>query len=93
MQEKSRYTLQELFDDLPISLRQLGIKASVSEVTVARIRDGEAAQRSTVNRLLKAMSEVYGRQISLANVTGVNLRKATKTVGGEVTDENLPDVA
>lgn len=81
MQDKTRYTLQELFENLPISLRQLGAKAKVSEVTVARIRDGEAAQRSTINRLLIAMSgpDVYNRPLSLANVDGVILRGSTKS--------------
>jgi|SRR5579859_114736 len=76
MQEKPKYTLRELFDNLPIPIKQLGERAHVNEVTVARIRDGRAARRSTINRLLRTMSDpdVYNRPLSLDNVTGVNIQ-------------------
>jgi predicted transcriptional regulator len=94
MQEKPMYTLRELFDDLPISLRQLGKRANVNEVTIARIRDGQPARRSTLNRLLRAMSEtdVYNRSLSLANVTGVFIQGETKPDEAEyeIPSEDLP---
>ena len=74
MQEKSVYTLQELYDYLPCTLVELGEKAGLNEVTVARIRDGKPTRRSTINKLLVAMSEVYKRPLSLANVTGANVQ-------------------
>lgn len=76
MQEKPQYTLQELYDNLPCTLVDLGKKAGLSEVTVARIRDGKPARRGTVNRLLRAMSapDIYNRPLSLANVTGVHIQ-------------------
>lgn len=88
MQEKPSYALRELFDNLPISLRKLGQMANVNEVTVARIRDGQAARRSTLNRLLMAMSrpDVYNRSLSLTNVTGVIIQGETRP--GEVESED-----
>lgn len=76
MQEKSSYTLRELFDNLPISLRKLGAMASINEVTLARIRDGQPARRSTLNRLLREMGkpDIYDRPLSLTNVTGVTIQ-------------------
>jgi len=74
MQEKSTYTIQELYEDLPCSLVDLGKQAGLNEVTVARIRDGKPTRRSTVNRLLLAMSDIYRRPLSLRNVTGVNVQ-------------------
>lgn len=74
MEEKSTYTIQELYDDLPITLVELGQRANLNEVTVARIRDGKPTRRTSVNRLLLVLSEVYGRQLSLRNVTGVNVQ-------------------
>jgi predicted transcriptional regulator len=74
MQEKTTYTLQELYDDLPCTLVDLANKAGLNEVTVARIRDGKPTRRSTVNRLLLAMSDIYHRPLSLGNVTGVNVQ-------------------
>lgn len=69
MQEKSSYTLRELFNNLPISLAELARRSQVNEVTIARIRDGESiALRSTANKLLRAFSEVYGRAFTLDNV-------------------------
>lgn len=76
MQEKPSYALRELFANLPIPIKQLGERAKVNEVTVARIRDGKPARRSTINRLLLAMSkpDVYDRPLSLDNVTGVTIQ-------------------
>ena len=69
MQEKSMYTLRELFTNLPISLAELSRRSQVNEVTIARIRDGESiALRSTANKLLRVFSEVYGRTLILDNV-------------------------
>jgi predicted transcriptional regulator len=69
MEEKSRYTLRDLFNNLPISLAELARRSRVNEVTIARIRDGESvALRSTANRLLQVFSEVYGRTLTLDNV-------------------------
>lgn len=73
MLDKPYYTLRELYDDLPCTLVELGDKAGLNEVTVARIRDGKSARRATVNKLLRAMSDIYGRHFSLANVRGINI--------------------
>lgn len=88
MQEKPSYSLRELFDNLPIPIKQLGERSKVNEVTVARIRDGRPARRSTINRLLRTMSEpdVYDRPLSLANVTGVHIQGETQG-GSDEMDE------
>ncbi len=69
MEEKSKYTLQELFTNLPISIAELARRSNVNEVTIARVRDGESiALRSTANKLLRIFSEVYGKTLTLNNV-------------------------
>lgn len=68
------YSIQELYDDLPITLIELGERSDLNEVTVARIRDGKPARRTSANKLLRVLSEVYGRQLSLRNVTGINVQ-------------------
>jgi predicted transcriptional regulator len=90
MENKDRYTLQELFDFLPISISKLGKESGINEVTLARIRDGERTRRDTVNKLLRALSQVYGRDLSIRNVTGINVmvnkrleRKAERETGKE----------
>jgi len=74
MEEKSIYTLAELFAYLPISLAELARRSHINEVTLARIRDGKMARRDTANRLLNELSAVYGRRISYGNVSGLHVQ-------------------
>lgn len=73
IENKDTYTLQELFEFLPITLIELGKQAGINEVTIARIRDGKPTRRSTANRLLLALSQVYGKPLNVRNVSGINL--------------------
>ncbi|MFL5662361.1 MAG: hypothetical protein ACJ8BW_13560 [Ktedonobacteraceae bacterium] len=74
MEQKDTYTLQELFDNLPISISKLAKESGTNEVTLARIRDGHIARRDTANKLLIALSRVYDRPLSLRNVEGINMQ-------------------
>ncbi len=74
MEEKSTYTLQELFEDLPISIAELARRSNINEVTLARMRNGKAARRDTANRLLLELSKVYDRTLTLRNVTGIKVQ-------------------
>lgn len=89
-EEQITYTIQELYDDLPITLVELSERASLNEVTVARIRDGKPSRRTSVNRLLRVLSEIYEKQLSLRNVTGINVqinkrleKRETKKIEGQ----------
>lgn len=73
-EEQSTYTIQELYDDLPITLVELAERADLNEVTVARIRDGKPTRRTSVNRLMRVLTELYGKPLSLKNVSGVNVQ-------------------
>ena len=74
MENKDTYTLQELFENLPISISELARQSKLNEVTLARIRNGHAGRRDSVNRLLATLSKVYERPLSLRNVTGIQIR-------------------
>lgn len=74
MEEKETYTIQELYDDLPCTLIELGQKSGLNEVTVARIRDGKPARRSTINKLLRTFADIYQHPLTLRNVTGINVQ-------------------
>lgn len=76
MLTEQTYTLQKLYRDLPIPLTELARKSGLNEVTVARIRDGQKVRVSTANKLLKAFSQVYGYELNLDNVSGINLQHA-----------------
>ncbi|HEX3641354.1 MAG TPA: hypothetical protein VHV10_08695 [Ktedonobacteraceae bacterium] len=80
LEDKEIYTLRELIENLPYSLRQFGKDHNISEVTIARIRDGKPAIRSTINKLLTALSSVYDKTLTLHNVRGIIIR-------GEVQNE------
>lgn len=77
MQEQSSYTIQELFELLPIPLTELSRRCGINEVTLARVRNGERARYSTVNTILLAMSQIFERSLSIRNVTGINTDKRT----------------
>jgi predicted transcriptional regulator len=72
LEEQKTYSIQDLFDMLPIPLAELARQSKINEVTLARIRDGKSTRRSTVNKLLITMSEIYGRNLTIKNVTGIN---------------------
>ncbi len=96
MDEQKGTTLRELYEDLPCSLVELARLAGLNEVTVARIRDGKPARRSTVNKLLRAMSQIYGRRLSLRNVNGVRLQgqpQATRQQQEKGPPEAQPEAA
>jgi predicted transcriptional regulator len=73
LEDKDTFTLQELFDDLPMPIAELARQSKINEVTLARIRDGRATRRDTANKLLRKFSEIYERPFSLRNVTGINV--------------------
>lgn len=74
LDEKNTYTLRELIKSLPLSIREFSRKYSISEVTIARLRDGKAGLPGTINKLLIALSDVYGKRFTQSNVTGISIR-------------------
>lgn len=71
LEDQKTYSIQELFELLPMTIADLARKSEINEVTLARIRDGKSTRRSTVNKLLVTMSQIYGRNLSIRNVTGI----------------------
>lgn len=86
IENKDSYTLKELIEGLPYSLREFGKRYDLSEVTIARIRNGKPAMRSTINRLLGGLSEVYSKPLTMHNVRGIILRGEHEG-GGQVGSE------
>jgi predicted transcriptional regulator len=93
MQRKEQYTLEELYDKLPIPLTELSKRSGKSHGTLTRIRDGEPARKSTINRLLMVFSEIYGIELSTDNVTGFILegRQQNITEEGEKQPASSPE--
>ncbi len=74
MEQKDMYTLRELYNDLDIPLTELGRQAGISDVTLAKIRDGASARRSTINSLLRTFSQIYGVRLSTENVKDIIIK-------------------
>jgi hypothetical protein len=74
MEQKEKYTFEELCSNLEISMSAFSRESKVDEGTIARIRKGHIARRSTVNKLLRVFSEIYDIKLSLDNVTGITLQ-------------------
>jgi predicted transcriptional regulator len=88
LKEKETYSIQELFDNLDISIRKLAEVAELSEVTLARIRDGKPTYRRTANHLLKVFSKLYdNRPFYLESVTGINVAVSGKKKAKEARAE------
>jgi predicted transcriptional regulator len=83
MEEKETYTIQELFELLPITIAELARQSEINEVTLARIRDGKSTRRSTVNKLLLTMSKIYNLPLSIRNVTEINSQTNKKVEAKE----------
>lgn len=92
MEHKEIYTLQELYDELPCTLVELGDRAGLNEVTIARIRDGKPTRRSSVNRLLLTFSEIYKRPLSLRNVVGINIQRNLRLERKEARAEKTEEI-
>jgi predicted transcriptional regulator len=73
MSGEKKYTVEELFKRLPISISQLARQSKVSEVTAAGIRDGKTARLHTINKLLATFSELYGVDLTVDNVEGLHI--------------------
>ncbi len=68
-----RYDFGKLLDNLPATLSELARSSDVHERSIMRMRDGEAVLRSTANKVLRGLSQIYGQSLTLDNVTGINL--------------------
>ena len=74
LEDKDIYTIQELFEALPLAIAELARQSGINEVTLARIRDGKATRLSTRNKLLIAFSRIYGRDFTPRNVAGIHVQ-------------------
>jgi transcriptional regulator with XRE-family HTH domain len=67
------HEFKELLENMPATLTELARRSGVSERSIMRMRDGERVNRSTANKVLFGLSQLYDRTFSLKNVTGINL--------------------
>jgi GIY-YIG catalytic domain len=72
-QSSTMEVFQDLLENMPATLTELARRSGVSERSIMRMRDGEKVNRSTANKVLLGLSQLYGRTFNLKNVTGFNL--------------------
>jgi len=68
-------SIKDLIENMPATLTELATKSGVSARSVMRMRDGEKVNRSTANKILHGLSQLYGETFVLNNVTGINVAK------------------
>jgi transcriptional regulator with XRE-family HTH domain len=66
-------TIEEYRLSLAWSAAELARRAQLSAKTVARIENGEPAYPHTVAAIAKALSEGFGRAITIHDLEGVNI--------------------
>ena len=64
---------QRLIDNLPATLAELARASGVHERSISRMRGGDAVYRSTANKVLRGLSQIYGQTLTLDNVNGINV--------------------
>jgi hypothetical protein len=69
------YDFIKLLDNMPANQAELARLSKVNERTIIRMKSGEAVLRGTANKVLAALSQIYGKSFTLDNVTGINLRE------------------
>lgn len=52
-------------------MSELKRRSGISDVTLSSIRNGYSARRSTINKLLRTFSEIYGVKLTIRNVDGI----------------------
>ncbi|WP_126550620.1 HNH endonuclease [Dictyobacter kobayashii] len=75
LEEKQQYSIQELHENLTITLADLARASEITPKSLNRILYGDRVTRNLANKLLLVLSKVYDRPLTIKNVTGINLYK------------------
>jgi hypothetical protein len=78
------YDLLQLIEDMPASQAELARQSKLNERSIIRIKNGASVQRSTANKVLHGLSQIYNKTFTLKNVTGINI--SSKGVKDEEAD-------
>lgn len=68
-----KYDFIKLLDNMPAAQAELARQSGVNERTIIRMKNGEPILRSTANKVLRGLSQIYGETYTLDNVTGINI--------------------
>lgn len=80
LEDKPVYTMQELVDCLPCKFARFSRLANVTECAIRDICKGRAARKYTLEKILQALSQVYGRPFNFSNVIGLKVFLNRETI-------------
>ncbi len=67
------HDFEKLLENMPATQAELARLAGMNERTIIRMKGGEAVLRSTANKVLRALGQIYGKSLTLDNVTGITI--------------------
>jgi predicted transcriptional regulator len=68
-----KHDFEKLLENMPATQAELARLSGMNERTIIRMKNGEIVLRSTANKVLKGLSQIYGQSLTLDNVTGINI--------------------
>ena len=72
---KTMYEFEKLIRNMPVTIGELIRLSGVHEQTLTRMRKGERVQRASAAKVLHALSEIYHKEYTLDNVTGIIIQE------------------
>jgi predicted transcriptional regulator len=68
-----KHDFGKLLENMPATQAEVARLSGINERTIVRMKGGEVVLRSTANKVLRALSQIYGQSLTLDNVTGINV--------------------
>lgn len=68
-----KHDFEKLLENMPATQAELARLSGINERTIIRMKNGEIVLRSTANKVLRGLSQIYGQSLTLDNVTGINV--------------------
>jgi len=66
--------INDLIANMPITVAELSRRSGVTVNTINSFTDGHMVRRDSAIKILNALSEVYNKQLTIQNVTGINYK-------------------
>ena len=68
-----KHDFEKLLENMPATQAELARLSGINERTIIRMKGGEIVLRSTANKVLRGLTQIYGQTLTLDNVTGINI--------------------
>jgi predicted transcriptional regulator len=68
-----KHDFEKLLENMPATQAELARLSGMNERTIIRMKNGEVVLRSTANKVLRGLSQIYKQSLTLDNVTGIKI--------------------